>query len=272
MTGASCVQAVVFDWAGTIIDYGSQQPALAFQQLFAEWGIRVSIKEIRQHMGMNKGEHIQALLNQDSLKKQWIAKYTKDPDQESVQALLTGYEKALKHQVQNSFDFIPGFFDVIRKLREMGLKIGTSTGYTRNIVDEILRIAEKNGFIPDAAVCASDVPKGRPYPWMCYLNAIHLNVYPMQSMIKIGDTLQDIRAGFNAGMWTVGVTQTGNELGLSEEEVRATNPEQLDTALKRITDTFKEAGADYVVTGIWEIIPVVTEINEKLKNNYCKKK
>jgi phosphonoacetaldehyde hydrolase len=264
MSPASCVQAVVFDWAGTIIDYGSKQPALAFQDLFAEWGITVSIQDIRQHMGMNKGEHIQALLNQDSVRKQWLAKYTKEPDTESVQVLLAGYEKALQQQVQNSFDFIPGFFDAIRKLHEMGVKIGTSTGYTRNIVEEILRVAERKGFIPDAALCASDVPKGRPYPWMCYLNAIHLNVYPMQTMIKIGDTFQDIRAGFNAGMWTVGVAQTGNELGLSEEEVKATSPEQLDTALSRITKNFKEAGADYVVNGIWDIIPVVNEINERL--------
>ena len=264
MSQTSCVQAVVFDWAGTIIDYGSKQPALAFQDLFSEWGIAVSMKDIRQYMGMNKSEHIQALLNQDSLRKQWVGRYSKAPDAEDIHALLSGYEKALKQKVHDSFDFIPGFLDTIQKLSEMGIKIGTSTGYTLNIVEEILRIAEREGFIPDAAICASDVPKGRPYPWMCYLNAIHLDVFPMQTMIKIGDTVQDIRAGINAGMWTVGVAQTGNELGLSEEEVNAMNSEQLDKALSQITKNLKEAGSDYVVNGIWDLIPVVNEINKEL--------
>ncbi|MFW5637307.1 MAG: phosphonoacetaldehyde hydrolase, partial [Thermodesulfobacteriota bacterium] len=105
---------------------------------------------------------------------------------------------------------------------------------------------------------------GRPYPWMCYRNAIQLGVYPMSAMVKIGDTLSDIEEGLNAGMWTVGLTQTGNELGLAEDAVHQLPPAELKTRLTEIEQRFRKAGAHYVVSGIWECPAVIDQINERL--------
>jgi phosphonoacetaldehyde hydrolase len=113
-------------------------------------------------------------------------------------------------------------------------------------------------------VCSSDVPAGRPAPWMCYLNAINLRVYPMEAMVKIGDTVSDIQEGRNAGMWTIGVTKTGNELGLTEVEVAALAPADLRARLEAIGDRLRAAGAHYVAESIQECPEIVDIINDRL--------
>ncbi len=124
--------------------------------------------------------------------------------------------------------------------------------------------AAQKGYQPDNVVCASDVPAGRPYPWMCFKNAIDLQVYPLEAMVKIGDTVSDIEEGLNAGMWTVGVTQTGNELGLSQQEVENLPLEELKKKLSEIEQKFKDSGANFVIHGIWDLFKVIESINERL--------
>ena len=52
---------------------------------------------------------------------------------------------------------------------------------------------------------------------MCYRLAMDLRIYPLFACVKIGDTESDMAEGLNAGMWTIGVTRSGNAVGLSEE-------------------------------------------------------
>ena len=40
----------------------------------------------------------------------------------------------------------------------------------------------------------------------------------MHTMVKIGDSVSDIKEGLNAGRWTVGVTRTGKMIGLTAEQ------------------------------------------------------
>jgi phosphonoacetaldehyde hydrolase len=124
--------------------------------------------------------------------------------------------------------------------------------------------ARDRGYAPDAVVCASDVPAGRPYPWMCFLNAIRLQVYPLEAVVKIGDTISDVEAGLNAGMWTVGLTQSGNELGISEQEASQLSARELMAKTDLIADRYRDAGAHYVAAGIWEVLPVIDHINDRL--------
>ena len=55
------VKAVIFDWAGTVVDYGSLAPMGAFVETFAEFGVAITIDEARGPMGMAKRPHIAAL-------------------------------------------------------------------------------------------------------------------------------------------------------------------------------------------------------------------
>jgi len=124
--------------------------------------------------------------------------------------------------------------------------------------------AKKRGYEPDSTVCATQVPAGRPYPYMCLQNAINLQVYPMEAIVKIGDTLPDIDEGLNAGMWTIGLAKTGNEMGLTEAQVKALELEVREAKLERAYKRMHQTGAHYVVDGIADVPPILDAINERL--------
>jgi phosphonoacetaldehyde hydrolase len=152
----------------------------------------------------------------------------------------------------------------VAAFRQRGLKIGSSTGYTREMMDVVVPEAEKRGYAPDSIVCSSDVPAGRPSPWMALRSAMALGVYPMEAIVKIGDTVPDINEGLNTGMWTIGLAQTGNEVGLTEQETEALDPQVLQEKLGRASWRLAQAGAHYVIDGMWDVLGVLDEIESRL--------
>src|SRR5437764_15041618 len=92
-------------------------------------------------------------------------------------------------------------------------------------------VAKRQGDEPDSTVCASRVPAGRPYPSMCLQNAINLRVTTVQSCVKVDDTVPGVEEGLNAGMWTIGLAVSGNEVGLPLEQWQALSEQ--DKTIKR---------------------------------------
>ena len=70
----SGIRMVVFDWAGTVVDYGSSAPAQVFDQVFLGEGIPLTRQEINGPMGMEKKDHIRALLSLDRVRTAWKQK------------------------------------------------------------------------------------------------------------------------------------------------------------------------------------------------------
>jgi phosphonoacetaldehyde hydrolase len=132
------------------------------------------------------------------------------------------------------------------------------------MMDILLKEAKKRGYEPDSSVSAAQVPAGRPEPWMCVQNAMNLGVYPFEACVKVDDTLPGIEEGLNAGMWTIGLAKTGNEIGLNEEEIEALDPEFLQRRLDRAYNRMYQTGAHYVVDGIWDVPPILDEIDKRL--------
>ena len=260
------VKAVVFDWAGTTIDFGCMGPAAVFVDVFKHHGIRVSITEARQFMGIAKKDHIQRMCELPSVMAAWNAVYHRVPDQAVVDRLYAATLSMMVKTVAAHCTPIDGVADTMGQLRSMDIKIGSTTGYVKEIMDVIVPRAASRGYQPDAIVCSSDVPAGRPFPWMCYLNAIHLGTYPMAAMVKVGDTLADINEGLNAGMWTVGITKTGNELGMTVQEIKALDPDTLFDRLSSVRQGFLQAGAHYIIDQVSDILPVIEQINRRLNN------
>ncbi|WP_459919015.1 phosphonoacetaldehyde hydrolase, partial [Desulfocicer niacini] len=258
------VQSVILDWAGTAVDHGCLGPVAVFVDVFADAGVPVTIAEARQFMGIAKKDHIRGMCRLPSVAAAWRETHGRLPDENDVNTLYGNTATRMVETIGNHSDPIEGVVETVEKLRGMGIKIGSSTGYVKEMMDVLVPIAREKGYRPDALVCSSDVPAGRPFPWMCYLNAMKLNTYPMEAMVKIGDTLVDIQEGLNAGMWTIGVTRTGNELGLTPEAVAALDPVELAARLAAIEARFKAAGVHYVVEQMADILPVISEINEKL--------
>ncbi|MEH0021950.1 MAG: phosphonoacetaldehyde hydrolase [Desulfobacter sp.] len=260
------VQSIILDWAGTAVDYGCIGPAKVFVDVFAEKDVEVSIEDARRFMGLAKKDHIRAMCELPGVAKTWHSLFGRLPDEADVNALYDRTAVQMVDTLINHSSPIEGVIETVSDLRKMGIKIGSSTGYVSEMMDVLVPAAKEKGYHPDAIVCSSDVPAGRPYPWMCYANATLLGTYPMEAMVKIGDTISDIEEGLNAGMWTVGITRTGNELGLTENEVNAMDPAELDAKLAAIETRYKDAGAHYVVAQTADILPVIEDINLKLKS------
>jgi len=263
---AGTIQAVVLDWAGTIVDYGCMGPAAVFLEVYNKYDIQVSQTEARQFMGLAKKDHIRAMCKLDSIARQWQNVYQKFPTEDDIEMLYKKTVSMMVETIASHSEPIPGALETIQKMKSMNIKIGSCTGYVKEIMDVLVPLASQKGFHPDSIVCSSDVPQGRPFPWMCLQNAILLETYPMEAMVKIGDTVADIEEGLSAGMWTIGITKTGNELGMTQKEIEGLALEDLQVRLKRIESKFKEAGAHFVVETISDCLPVIDTINQKLAN------
>jgi phosphonoacetaldehyde hydrolase len=257
------VKAVIFDWAGTTVDYGCFAPLDVFVEVFKNKGIEITNEEARAPMGMMKWDHIKALCKMERINKKWRETFGTIPEDAEVNELYKDFEPMLLEILPNYAEPIPGTLKLIDTLREQGIKIGSTTGYTSKMMEIVAREAKIRGYAPDCLVTSSDVPAGRPYPYMCYLNAIKLQVFPLTNIIKVGDTLSDIREGVNANMWSVGVLKGGSELGLSKEEVENMQPEELDKLMASTRQRYYEAGAHYVIDTIGDLENILPEIDER---------
>ncbi|WP_152396186.1 phosphonoacetaldehyde hydrolase [Paenibacillus guangzhouensis] len=258
------IKGVIFDWAGTMVDYGCFAPLVVFVNVFKKRGIEITAEEARGPMGMLKRDHIKALLAMERIAGLWQERNGRLPEEADVDALYADFEPMLFADLARYTDPIPGALDVVVNLRERGLKIGSTTGYTAEMMEIVATEAKRKGYAPDTLVTPNDVFAGRPYPWMCYRNAELLGIYPMGAMVKVGDTVSDVLEGVNAGMWSVGVIKGGSELGLSEEEVANMPAEELEARMKAVEARFKAAGAHYVIQHIGELPALLDQINERI--------
>jgi len=259
------LKCVILDWAGTTVDYGSFAPTAVFHKLFASRGVPITIEQARAPMGLMKKDHLKAIAKDPDVVKRWEIEHGSALSAADIDAMFADFIPMQIQCLEEYADVIPGVIDAVAAFRELDLKIGSTTGYTHDMMDVLVPAARTNGYSPDCWVSATDVPAGRPFPWMIYANTMRLEAYPMESGVKIGDTLVDIEEGLNAGMWTIGLAVSGNLFGLSEEQVKmlpeAEFKERRKTALKKMYD----AGAHYVVDSLADCPVLIEEINYRLK-------
>jgi phosphonoacetaldehyde hydrolase len=258
------LKAVIFDWAGTVVDYGSCAPMGAFVETFAEFGVAITIDEARGPMGMAKRPHIATLMAHPRIARVWTEKHGAAPTEEDIDAV---YDVFVPRNIAVAAAFstvIPGVAETMKALRDMGLKIGSTTGYTHEIMAEITPGAAAAGFAPDSLVCTGDTAEGRPTPFMIYKTLLDLGVWPAWHAIKVDDTEVGIAEGLNAGAWTVGVAVTGNVFGLSEADTKRLSAEAFAARRRAAIDKLTDAGAHYVIDGVADLLPVVHAIAGRL--------
>lgn len=258
------VQAVVLDWAGTAVDYGSVGPVAVFVEVFAKQGVDVTWAEARKPMGLMKRDHIISMCEDPSVLKKWRAAKGDTPTEADIDTMYHETEVLMVACIAKHSDPIPGLLDAIAELRSMDVKIGSCTGYTKPMMDVLVPEAARKGYEPDSIISSTEVPRGRPYPYMCFQTAINLEVYPMEAMVKIGDSISDVQEGLNAGMWTIGLTKSGNEMGLTLEELANTPNDEIAARLKDNASRFMTAGAHYTCESIAEVPAIIREISERL--------
>lgn len=258
------IKGVIFDWAGTTIDYGCFSPVGAFIEAFKSKGIEITIDEAREPMGMLKIDHTRAILNMPRVKKLFKEKYNREATEEDINQLYDKFEKVLFSSLSDYVKFNPYVLEVLDELRTREIKIGTTTGYTKEMMDIILPIANEQGYNPDFTIASDEVKKGRPYPYMINENAKVLGIDDMKVLVKVGDTVVDIKEGKNAGTFTVGVILGSSELGLTYDEVNNMNKHELKIKMNLVREKLLNAGADYVIDDMRGLIDVIEKINLSL--------
>lgn len=260
------LKAILLDWAGTTLDYGCYAPAVVFVEVYKRQGVPITIEEARAPMGAHKKVHIRKISQMASVARRWEEEYQRKPSEEDVERMFADFVPLQLACLADYTELIPGTLEAVDDFRQRGLKIGSTTGYLTEMMAILLEEAKKRGYEPDSSVCAAQVPAGRPEPWMCIQNAMNLQVYPFEACVKVDDTIPGIEEGLNAGMWTIGLAKTGNEIGLNEEEINALDPGLLERRLREANTRMYQAGAHYVVDGIWDIPPVLDAINRRLSS------
>jgi phosphonoacetaldehyde hydrolase len=258
------LEMVVFDWAGTTVDHGSIAPIVALEQVFAAAGVPVSRELLRLSMGLAKKDHIREILALPHVREDWATIHHTEPDERDVESLYAGFTPRMMDAIGPSSVLIPGVAAVAAELRDRGIRIGSTTGYTRPMLDQLLAPAAAAGYAPDLSLCPDDAPGGRPYPWMCFRLAIELKITALWRAVKIGDTESDVAEGINAGMWTIGVTRSGNGVGRSLAEWQALDPAAQKAALAQAEAPLRKAGAHYILESAADCLPVLAEIEARI--------
>ena len=258
------LRAAILDWAGTVVDYGSRAPVAALESVFTRADVPVTVAEARESMGIAKREHIRSILEIERVRAAWTSKHGAEPSDADVEQLYAAFIPSQIQVLADHSELIPGVADAVRRMRRRGLEIGTTTGYNRAMLDYLLERAAAQGFTPRCALCPEDAGAGRPLPWMCLLAAIRLEVYPMAALVKIGDTPADIEEGRNAGMWTIGITRTGNEIGLTEEEWARMAEAERERMLRNAERKLLDAGAHYTAPSVAECDGMLEQIDARL--------
>lgn len=259
------IEAVLLDWAGTTMDFGCMAPAVVFVEVFKRKGVPISIEEARAPMGAHKRVHIQRISELDSVRKRWQETHGRLPNEEDVNAMFAEFVPLQLECLSTYSALIPGTLEAIAELRSRGMKIGSTTGYLTEMMKINLEDAKRQGYEPDATVCAADVPAGRPYPHMCLRNVIDLGVSTVQACVKIDDTIPGVEEGLNAGMWTIGLAVSGNEVGMVLDDWRALPIAEQQAKRKRAYTRMQQCGAHYVVDTIADIMPCIDDIQERIR-------
>lgn len=258
------IECVIFDWAGTAVDYGCFAPVAAFVESFNEIGVPVSAADTRRYMGLTKIEEIRALFALEHVSAAFRQKFGRDYNEEDVQGRYAAFQQILFDTLGRYATPIPGVVEAVDRLRAQGIKLGSTTGYTGQMMELVIPAAQAQGYRVDCCVTSDGLSGGRPAPYMIYQNMIRLAVPSADCVVKVGDTLADIGEGVHAKVWTVGVVLGSNELALTRAEVEAMPAAELDKRKADVRRRMLEAGAHYVIDSMDELDTVIAEINRQM--------
>ncbi|HVO98360.1 MAG TPA: phosphonoacetaldehyde hydrolase [Bryobacteraceae bacterium] len=258
------VRAVIFDISGTTLDFGSRGPVVAFVELFARHGVTVTEAEARRPMGTHKIDHIWSMLSDPSIHERWATAKGSNPTRTDLDTLYAEFAPIQVDVLKQYCDVIPGVPEVVRQLRERGIKIANTTGFDTGMMGDLIRLAGEGGYTPDLWVCPDLVGKGRPAPWMAFYAARQLDVYPMSTFVKVGDTLADIEEAHAAGMWAVSVVRHGNEVGLSQQALDKLKTAEREELIGHARARLASKGPHYIIDATADLIPVVDAITARI--------
>lgn len=265
------VNTIILDWAGTTVDFGCMAPVHAFKKAFSNKNIELTNQEIRKPMGMLKIDHIKQLLSLDQVKREWLALYGRPSDENDVLSIYQDFETYLFADLAENSHLKPETKQAMRKIKQLGYNIGSTTGYTKEMMEVVFETARVEGYHPDYVVTPDDVDSlGRPYPFMIFENMRFFQNRSMAEVIKVGDTISDIQEGKNAGVLSIAVTEGSSVMGLSLEEYKQYSKEEMEQLNQQAAEIFYQHGADLCIKNLLELAELLQE-HSTLQNLQTKK-
>jgi len=260
------VQAVILDWSGTTADAYVVAPAVVFVEVFKRQKVEISMIEARGPMGLRKDLHIKALTEVDEIKERWKKIHGKYPEQSDVDRMFADFVPLQLDCLRKYTTLLPGVAEVTQRLQKQGIKIGSTTGFVRSMVDIFEEDSAKQGYKPDASVAGDEVTNGaRPSPHMVYKNLDMLNITPIQSVVKVDDTTSGVGEAVNAGCWGIGVTRYSNYMDVdTPEDGKKLSEDEIKKRVAKTKDILEKAGAHYILESIADIEPVIEDINKRI--------
>ena len=264
MDDALKIRLVVFDLAGTIVDHGCFAPVRPFVDAFAQHGVTLSVAEARGPMGLAKKDHIRALFALPAPARQWHDLHGRAAAEADVDRVYDDFIPLQIESIAASSGLITGTLECATELRRRDVRIAVTTGYFTEAADRCYAEAARQGFHSDVSVCTSDVPAGRPAPWMMFRCMEATGVYPAAAVLKVGDTVPDIGEGLAAGAWTAGVAATGNDVGLTEDELAALPADERERRIEVARDMLRNAGAHDICDSVRDVPSIIDRIDARL--------
>ncbi|EIW18899.1 MULTISPECIES: phosphonoacetaldehyde hydrolase [Pelosinus] len=260
------IDGVIFDWAGTVVDFGCFAPVNVFIKIFKAAGVEVTVDEARVPMGMLKRDHIKAMLEMPRINRAWEEQYDRYFNEKDIDELYSSFESLLLASLAEYTNPLPDVVETVKKLRDQGLKIGSTTGYTDSMMKIVTMGAKEKGYEPDFWITPDSTNcHGRPYPYMIFRNMEALKLSAPWKVIKIGDTAADIKEGLNAGVWSVGVIVGSSQMGLNYDEFESLSEIEKKQAIKNTKQAFCGYGADFTIVTMKELPQLIARINTLLE-------
>ncbi len=260
------IKAVVLDWSGTLADAYVIAPAVVFVEVFARQGVEITMEEARGPMGLRKDLHIKALTEVPEIRERWKAVKGRYPTQEDVDAMFADFVPAQLECLPEYTTLLPGVKEVCLDLQRQGIRLGASTGFTRDMVDILHGAAQEQGLKLDATVAGDEVINGaRPKPHMVFRNMDLLDIDDVKSVVKCDDTTSGVGEALNAGCWGVGLVRYSNYMNINSlEEEKTLSEEEIARRMAHARKLLEQSGAHYVIDSLVELPAVIEDINARL--------
>lgn len=133
---------MIFDWAGTTVDYGCLGPLKVIQNLFKSHGVKITKEEASRDMGLLKIDHLRKIVVMPSIRDQLESKNIRI-NESFIQTLYIDFELEMFKTIPSYSNVIPGVPEVMKYLRGRGIKVGSTTGYTKKMLDLLSEIAKE---------------------------------------------------------------------------------------------------------------------------------
>lgn len=258
------VQTVVFDWAGTLVDFGSFAPTQVLVDAFASMRLSLTLEQARGPMGLGKWDHIKALCTLPEIAAQFRAQHQRDPSDEDVTAIYETFLPLQEQRVAEYSAVIPGALETLDWLRAQHIRIGSCSGYPRKILSRVVEQSAAAGLIVDCSVATDEVAASRPWPGMIFRNLLELGTEDIRACVKVDDTPVGIMEGHHAGMWTVALLMSGNAAGLTAKEYDALSEADKQPKRKLALEAFSHAKPHFCIDSIADLPCVITTITDHL--------